>query len=788
MNKIIFLLLSLVLIPLTACNDDEIEALKANQEALSNRVLALETWQKQVNDNIVSLQNLIAALEQRDYVTGVTPLTDGSGYIISFLNNGAIIIKNGIDGQNGSNGQDGADGHTPVIGVKLADDGLYYWTIDGVWLYDANGNKVRASAIDGKDGQDGAPGANGEDGKDGVDGTDGKDGKDGQDGTDGADGKDGKDGQDGNTPQLRINPVTNEWEVSTDNGVTWTSTGVKATGAQGEQGEQGEKGEQGEQGEKGEQGEQGEKGEQGDSWFAGVDASNSHYITVTLTNGTVFTFPRYKIFKIGTDTTNDAIVLTQLGATTIALRLPDGFKEADYTAIVANIITGVNGDIATRSYSSTEWIVKITKPTFARDGSCNNDASVSVTPPGNIKAGDKAILNVTLINSDGSKTETARPLVMADLNTIPSQVPHIYIMTDEYVEEIPDKENYMTSTFRVKTNESSHEVIGEISLRGRGNTTWNYDKRPYRLKFSEKVSICGMEAQKNYVLIAHYIDPTLMSNPIAFKMADLLGMPYTNSAVPVEVTLNGKYRGAYMLTEAIGIRKTSVDIDEDNSILFEIDTHYDEDWQFKSPIYNLPVMVKDPDMTQETFDYWKNDFEAFEKEFATDIIANSNYPEYLDLTSVANFFIIQNMVGNEEICHPKSTFIHKTKGGKYYFGPVWDFDWAFGYYPGYSYFHITPKVFHPNQSNSQLGAKFFDRFFTDPRFVEVYRDRWEYFKTYCYPQLMDYVNRYEALIKQSAINDATIWTNTANHTEMVEKMRQWLKNRITFIDNEMTTF
>lgn len=345
----------------------------------------------------------------------------------------------------------------------------------------------------------------------------------------------------------------------------------------------------------------------------------------------------------------------------------------------------------------------------------------------------------------------------------------------------------MTSTFRVKTKESSHEVIGEISLRGRGNSTWNYDKRPYRLKFSEKTSICGMKAQKNYVLIAHYIDPTLMSNPIAFKMAKLLDMPYVNSAVPVEVTLNGKYRGAYMLTEAIGIRSTSVDIDDENSVLFEIDTNYDEEWQFTSQIFNLPVMVKDPDMTQDLFSYWKADFEAFEKEFAADTITNSKYPELINLTSIANFFIIQNMTGNQEICHPKSIYLYKTKGGKYNLGPVWDFDWAFGYYPNHSYFYFTPQVFHPNQSNTQLGAKFFDRFLSDPRFIQIYRDRWEYFKTYCYPQLMDYVDRYAELIAPSATNDATIWDNTKKHTEMVEGMRQWLKNRISYIDNEMAT-
>ena len=117
MKKIVFALLCLVMLPLTSCYEDELNTLKNQQQNLADRVLALEMWQKQVNDNIISLQNLVASLEQRDYVTGVTPLTDGSGYIISFLNNGAIIIKNGIDGQNGSNGADGengTDGYTPV--------------------------------------------------------------------------------------------------------------------------------------------------------------------------------------------------------------------------------------------------------------------------------------------------------------------------------------------------------------------------------------------------------------------------------------------------------------------------------------------------------------------------------------------------------------------------------------------------------------------------------------------------------------------------------------------------
>ena len=347
-----------------------------------------------------------------------------------------------------------------------------------------------------------------------------------------------------------------------------------------------------------------------------------------------------------------------------------------------------------------------------------------------------------------------------------------------------------TSTFRVKAKDAEYKIAGEISIKGRGNSTWYYDKRPYRLKLTEKAALCGMAEGKNYVLIAHYIDPTLMSNPVAFKMAKLLGMPYVNSAVPVEVTLNGKYRGSYMLTEDIGIRKTSVDIDEDNSVLFEIDQNYDEDWQFHTPLYYLPVMFKDPDINQELYDYWKADFLELERRLTKDTIKTSNYAERLDLKSVADIMIVNNMVGNYEIQQPKSLYMYKTKGGKYHMGPAWDYDWAYGFIQGQGYFkNEAPIVFgdEPNAA-SKVGYQLFRNLLSDPRFVEVYRDRWEYFKVYCFPQLMEYVDRYAELIAPSAANDATIWSNTRNHANMVEGMRQWLRKRIDHIDAEMETF
>ena len=88
----------------------------------------------------------------------------------------------------GTPGADGQDGYTPVIGVRMDTDGIYYWTLDGEWLLDDQGNKMRVTGENGKDGADGEDGKDGEDGEDGADGAPGEPGAPGEDGADGKDG------------------------------------------------------------------------------------------------------------------------------------------------------------------------------------------------------------------------------------------------------------------------------------------------------------------------------------------------------------------------------------------------------------------------------------------------------------------------------------------------------------------------------------------------------------------------------------------------------------------------
>ncbi|MBO7230165.1 MAG: leucine-rich repeat protein [Bacteroidaceae bacterium] len=228
---------------LQSCEKYDDSELRDNISDLQDRVSKLEAVCKELNTNVSALQTIVQALNSRDYVVNVSSIyREGTvvGYSITLFYGGTFTIYNG---------EDGVDGYVPNIGVAKDVDGVYYWTLDGKWLLDVNGDKIKASGTDGKDGVDGT------DGKDGVDGTDGKDG------VDGTDGKDGSDGNDGITPRLKIE--NNYWYISYNNGVDWEILG-KATG---------------------------NDGINGDNLFDSVTQDDT-YVYFNLSDGTVITLPK----------------------------------------------------------------------------------------------------------------------------------------------------------------------------------------------------------------------------------------------------------------------------------------------------------------------------------------------------------------------------------------------------------------------------------------------------------------------------------------------------------------
>ncbi len=378
-----------------------------------------------------------------------------------------------------------------------------------------------------------------------------------------------------------------------------------------------------------------------------------------------------------------------------------------------------------------------------------------------------------------------------------TNVPTLYITLPDNPElnDLVEKETYLNAQLSID-GEGLFDDAQDLTctIKGRGNSTWNYPKKPYRLKFSKKTSILGFEKQKNYVLIANYIDCTLMRNAIAFRAAQLLGMPYTNHVEPVRVYLNGNFKGAYFVSEKIGISGASVDIADEEGILWELDTYYDEDYKFRSDYYDLPVMVKDPDLEEvaetlgctadELFEKWKADFTDFERKvYRGQVVDGVDY----DLQSLVDYAIVYNFCGNRELSWPKSTYMYKADSeSPYFFGPVWDFDWAFTYDNGYE--TQAPDRMFLSRWSQLKGVPFFLKLFTRSEFMELYAERWQLFVDEIWPQLQDYIDEYAAMIEPSAIENGVRWPAVTGTTESsfdfvsnVATLKQWLQDRVDFI-------
>ena len=233
---------------------------------LGRRVEILEETLSDYNADLSALQIVVTTLETKGYITHITNNNDGS-YTLTFNTNETITIR---DGKQGRDGRDGRDGQELgfIISVAKDTDGIWYWTLNDEWMLDGDGNKLPASAIDGKDGRDGI------------------------------DGRDGRNDPDNPAiiPQIRINEETRHWEVSTDTGKTWEDLGVSADGKDGKDGQDGKDGKDGKDGVDGKDGQDGKDGKDGpDDIFESItEAEDGKSIAITLIDGQTFTIPIIK--------------------------------------------------------------------------------------------------------------------------------------------------------------------------------------------------------------------------------------------------------------------------------------------------------------------------------------------------------------------------------------------------------------------------------------------------------------------------------------------------------------
>ncbi|MBD5212927.1 MAG: hypothetical protein HDS74_07550 [Bacteroidales bacterium] len=418
---------------------------------------------------------------------------------------------------------------------------------------------------------------------------------------------------------------------------------------------------------------------------------------------------------------------------------------------IKGIVAG--GNMRAASLSNVEISFTLDK----EDPRRNIDLTFSVGSEGAVLAPTQSlpILYINIFNEDGSYDNE-----LLDIN-----LSHKNPFTAEYW--LVNGEN---CDFEGIENIGSEDNPELLEIKARGNFTRTaFAKKPFKLKLANKQSLAGLSRSKHFVLLAHADDTYgFLRNFTGFNLGNRIGLPWTPHQVPVELVVNGDYRGLYFLTESIKIEKDRIDIEtlmdncQDASLvsggyLVELD-NYDDTNQIRmsekwcAPGHNYDALRITQDTPEEYSPlmtrFVSEQFEAMNN--AVGSVSNELW-QYLDLDDAARYYLVEEIVSHTESYHG-STYLFRDRGEgkKWHFSPLWDFGNAFSGPTDDYFFNHDP-----------YGNTWIPSIMLNDDFREKVKLTWIWFMQSRYEGLRDDIERYVASIAEGARRDNERWKNSS---------------------------
>lgn len=369
---------------------------------------------------------------------------------------------------------------------------------------------------------------------------------------------------------------------------------------------------------------------------------------------------------------------------------------------------------------------------------------------------------------------------------------------------IVSKDVYLNGTLSINPNLEFEQETNDLQMeiKGRGNSTWGLPKKPYRIKLKQKAKILGLQEAKNWVLLANYSDKTLLKTSVVFDLGKALNADFTPEYRHVEVVLNGSYIGTYTLTEQIEVNPGRVEITElkpgntgsdqiTGGYLVELDRREDETYIVKTTIRTLPFAIKSPDApTTEQYNYIKKYLTDTENAIYADNFADpvNGYAKYINVESFINWYLVQELVKNQDAQNYSSIFYYKDKNGKLGMGPLWDFDLSMG--------NVDYSIAMDPQGWWVKHGPWFTKLFDDPVFEAKVKARWKEIRHKEVEELLKNIDRQSAKLalaqKQNfsvwKILDKKVWPNPQvyyTYESEVNQIKKWLRTRIEWLDSRL---
>lgn len=366
-------------------------------------------------------------------------------------------------------------------------------------------------------------------------------------------------------------------------------------------------------------------------------------------------------------------------------------------------------------------------------------------------------------------------------------LPRVVIETEDF-RELRDRETEFKSYFQIYGDTVPETDVLKLTVRGRGNSSFKMPKYGMKLEFDEKVSLLGMPKNRDWALIANFGDKTHLRNYMMARLSEWLGAKYTPKMQFVELYLNRKYMGLYLLAETVKVAKNRVNIAEnDSSFLFEREGAKKLDPPYVTSNEGNSFHIKSPKNLSESSKQMLLDYLNAVEGYLSTLIWNSDnrIEKWFDLDDYLLYYWVQEYSKNEDGNFSRSIFMTWEKGGVIHFGPLWDFDLAFG-----------NESYEQNQGPDDWYIRRYRwnrLIFKDSVVQRRARSYWKEHRRE-FKALIDSIPVYEKIIHKAIDNEYRRWPILQNkenwalkspydtYREAVDDMKNWMKKRYKWIE------
>lgn len=381
-------------------------------------------------------------------------------------------------------------------------------------------------------------------------------------------------------------------------------------------------------------------------------------------------------------------------------------------------------------------------------------------------------------------------LTMDDSEYPYAGLPRIVIETKDF-KQIRDRETEIPAKLQIFGKDEPKSKVLDLTVRGRGNSSFKMPKYGMKLEFTEKQSLFGMPSNKDWVLIANYGDKTHLRNRMAFRLSEWLGASYTPRNQFVELYLNRKYMGLYLFVESIKISKNRVNLPKDErSFLFEKEDSKKIDSPSIQTERGFAFHVKYPkDISDNSLNLLKNHLNDFENYLSRGYFhGRDNIDTWLDMNDYLIQYWLQEYSKNEDGRFARSIYMFWREGDVIHFGPIWDMDLSFG---------------NESQPQNQIPEGWFIKKYPWNKTILADRENWAQAAEFwnenrsAFKDLIDSIPIYKKEIEAAIKNEYKRWpiiSNTENwalkapydsYEDAVKDMSNWMTKRFKWIEENL---